>query len=159
MVAWDVFEALAVLVAFLLLSTLLPSAWLLQTILWYGGLLVVLRLGYKLFEWWDEKLLVTDKRFVLVAGVFTTRIAMMPLGKVTDLTYQRNAAGRIFGYGSIVVESAGQIHAFQRIDYLPKPEQIYDAISELIFGDKQAQSERFSIIRAKRIALGKTFVP
>jgi membrane protein YdbS with pleckstrin-like domain len=153
---WDVVEAAALVAVALIACWLLPvGAWLFQNILWYAGLLVIVRFGYKLFEWWDEKLVVTDKRFILVTGVLTIRIAMMPLSKVTDLTYERGAVGRIFGYGTIVVESAGQIQAFNRIDHLPEPERIYDAISELIFGDKQAQSERFSMIRAQQAARGK----
>jgi uncharacterized membrane protein YdbT with pleckstrin-like domain len=150
-VGWDVFEAAALLTVAILLSTLLSAgAWLFQNILWYAGLLVLARFAYTLYAWWDEVLAVTDKRFVLITGVFTTRVAMMPLSKVTDLTYERTVLGRIFGYGTVVVESAGQIHAFNRIDHLPQPEQIYDAISELVFGDKQAQSERFAMMKTKR---------
>lgn len=155
-IAWDVFEAAALLTVLMGVSFLLPSdSPIFQNILWYLGVLVVLRFGYTLFSWWDERLVVTDKRFILTTGVFTTRIAMMPITKVTDLTYERNAAGRLLGYGTIVVESAGQIQAFNRITHLPKPEEIYDAISELAFGDKQAQAERFSMIKAQRLAYGR----
>jgi hypothetical protein len=150
-IGWDVFEAAALLTVAILLSTLLSAgAGLFQNILWYAGLLVLVRFAYTLYAWWDEVLVVTDKRFVLITGVFTTRVAMMPLSKVTDLTYERTVPGRVFGYGTVVVESAGQIHAFNRIDHLPQPEQIYDAISELVFGDKQAQSERFAMMKTKR---------
>jgi uncharacterized membrane protein YdbT with pleckstrin-like domain len=159
-VAWDLFEAAALLTVVIILSTLLSGgAWLFQTILWYAGVLVVVRFAFTLYAWWDEQLVVTDKRFVLVTGVLTTRVAMMPLSKVTDLTYERSLAGRIFGYGTVVVESAGQIQAFNRIDHLPQPEQVYDAISELVFGDKQAQSERFSMIKAKRAGRGMKLAP
>jgi protein-disulfide isomerase-like protein with CxxC motif len=61
---------------------------------------------------------------------------MMPLGKVTDLTFERSATGRMLGYGTIIVESAGQIQALNRIDYVSRPEEIYEALSELIFGEK-----------------------
>ncbi|MDQ3577268.1 MAG: PH domain-containing protein, partial [Actinomycetota bacterium] len=88
-------------------------------------------------------------------GVLTIKVLMMPISKVTDLTYKRTAFGRIFGYGTIVVESAGQIQALNNIEYLPRPEQVYDAISELVFGDKKAQAERFSMIKAQRMARGK----
>jgi Bacterial PH domain len=90
-VAWDVFEAAALLTVVIILSTLLSDgAWLFQNILWYAGLLVVARFAYTLYAWWDEQLVVTDKRFVLITGVLTTRVAMMPLSKVTDLTYERS---------------------------------------------------------------------
>jgi membrane protein YdbS with pleckstrin-like domain len=158
-VAWDVVEAVALVAIALIVAELLPTgAWLFQSIFWYAGVLVLVRFCYKLYEWWDETLVVTDKRFILITGVLTTRVAMMPLTKVTDLTYERNAAGRLFGYGTIVVESAGQIQAFNRIDHLPQPERIYDAISELIFGDSQAQSERFSMIKAQRAVRGRKLV-
>jgi hypothetical protein len=58
----------------------------------------------------------------------------------------------------MIVESAGQIQALNRLEYLPKAEQVYDAISELVFGDKDAQAKRFSMIKAQRLARGKPMV-
>ncbi|HVV10716.1 PH domain-containing protein [Amycolatopsis sp.] len=157
--AWDVFEAVALLAICVMVSYLLPpSLYVVQNILWYAALVVVLIFAFKVMEWWVERLVVTDKRFVLTSGVFTTKVAMMPISKVTDLTYERTAWGRLFGYGTVVVESAGQIQALNRIDFLPKPEEFYDTISELVFGDKQKQSERFSMIKAQRLARGKKMV-
>ncbi|SEP52613.1 MULTISPECIES: PH domain-containing protein [Amycolatopsis] len=153
---WDTFEAAALLAVCVLVSYLLPpSLWVVQNILWYVALLVVLRFAYVVVEWWVERLVVTDKRFVMTTGVFTTKVLMMPITKVTDLTYERSAWGRVLGYGTMVVESAGQIQALNRIDYLPRPEEFYDTISELVFGDKQKQAERFSMIKAQRAARGK----
>ena len=130
-----------------------------QNILWYAALLVVLRFAYVVVDWWVERIVVTDKRFMLTTGVFVTKVAMMPITKVTDLTYERSSMGRALGYGTLIVESAGQIQALNRIEFLPKPEEVYDAISELVFGDKQSQSERFSMIKAQRAARGKKLVP
>ncbi|EME57452.1 PH domain-containing protein [Amycolatopsis decaplanina] len=153
---WDTFEAVALLAVCVLVSYLLPpAAWVIQNILWYAALLVILRFAYVVMEWWVERLVVTDKRFVMTTGVYTTKVLMMPITKVTDLTYERSAWGRMMGYGTMVVESAGQIQALNRIDYLPKPEEFYDTISELVFGDKQKQAERFSMIKAQRAARGK----
>lgn len=159
-VLWDVFEVVALLAVALMLSYLLPDGyWLFQNVLWYAALLVVLRFAYVVVDWWVERIVVTDKRFMLVTGVFTNRVAMMPIGKVTDLTYERTWLGRLLGYGTLIVESAGQIQALNRIEFLPRPELVYDAISELVFGDKQAQAERFSMIKAQRAARGKKLVP
>ncbi|MFI5612403.1 PH domain-containing protein [Amycolatopsis sp. FDAARGOS 1241] len=153
---WDTFEAAALLAVCVLVSYLLPpSLWVVQNILWYVALLVVLRFAYAVVQWWVERLVVTDKRFVLTKGVITTKVLMMPITKVTDLTYERPGWGRLLGYGTMIVESAGQIQALNRIDYLPRPEEFYDTISELVFGDKQKQAERFSMIKAQRAARGK----
>ncbi|WP_007025438.1 PH domain-containing protein [Saccharomonospora iraqiensis] len=150
---WDTFEAVALIAVCVMVSYILPVAmWMLQNVLWYVALFLVLRFAYKVIEWWVERLVVTDKRFVMTKGVWTTQVLMMPITKVTDLTYERPFLGRILGYGTMVVESAGQIQALNKIEYLPKPEAFYDTISHLVFGDKQKQAEKFSMIKAQRAA-------
>jgi uncharacterized membrane protein YdbT with pleckstrin-like domain len=154
--AWDIFEAMALLAVAVMVSYLLPpSMWLLQNVLWYAALFVVLRLAYVVLMWWVERIVVTDKRMMMTTGIITTKVLMMPITKVTDLTYERPFVGRILGYGTMIVESAGQIQALNRLEYLPKAEQVYDAISELVFGDKDKQAQRFSMIQAQRLARRK----
>ncbi|WP_016697552.1 PH domain-containing protein [Actinoalloteichus spitiensis] len=153
---WDVFEAGALLVGLMLVSYLAPQdSALIQNLLWYGGLAVVLRFSYYVLEWWVERIVITDKRFMLTTGVFTTKVAMMPIGKVTDLTFQRTLGGRLLGYGTVVVESAGQVQGLDRIEYTPNPEEINDAISELVFGEKKTDKNRFTMLKARRAALGR----
>lgn len=150
---WDIFEAVALLACCVMISYLLPPGmWIPQNVLWYAALFLLIRFAYFVIEWWVERIVVTDKRFMITSGVFTTTVAMMPIGKVTDLSYKRSVAGRLLGYGTMVVESAGQIQALNKIEYLPNPESVYDAISELVFGDKKSQAERFTMNRAKRMA-------
>jgi uncharacterized membrane protein YdbT with pleckstrin-like domain len=142
-------ETVLALVAAFALSFLLrdtPDMWLIQNVLWYVALFVLLRFTYYLVEWWVERIVVTDKRFMITSGIFTTKIAMMPVSKVTDLTYQRTLFGRMLGYGTLVVESAGQIQALNQIKFVPRPEEVFDAISELVFGEKNPQ--RFSMLKA-----------
>jgi len=50
---------------------------------------------------------------------------MMPLAKVTDMSFQRPPMGRLLGYGEFIVESAGQNQALRIVDHLPYPEQLY----------------------------------
>jgi membrane protein YdbS with pleckstrin-like domain len=157
--AWEIFETIALLAVAVMVSYLLPpSLWLVQNILWYAALFVLLRFAYQVVSWWVERIVVTDKRMMKTTGIITTKVLMMPIGKVTDLTYERPFVGRIFGYGTMIVESAGQIQALNRLEYLPRAEQVYDAISELVFGDKEAQAARFSMIKAQRLAKRKPMV-
>lgn len=157
--AWDVFEAAALLAVAIMVSYLLPQAWwLAQNILWYAALFVVLRFAYTVLEWWVERIVVTDKRFVMTTGVFTIKVPMLPVSKITDLTFKQTMMGRIFGYGTMILETAGQIQALNHIEYLPNAQQVYDAVSELLFGDKDSQQKRFSMIQAQRLASGKKLV-
>ena len=100
---------------------------------------VVARWAWIFVDWYVEKLVVTDKRLLLLTGIVSRNVAIMPLVKVTDLTFHRSATGLALGYGRFVVESAGQDQALSTIDFVPKPEKLYIQISELLFGgDKGA---------------------
>jgi uncharacterized membrane protein YdbT with pleckstrin-like domain len=102
----------------------------------YLALVAVLRFTVLTILWWIERIVITDKRVMLAQGIIVHNVGMMPLGKVTDLTFQRSLGGRLLGYGTLIVESAGQIQALNRIDYMPRPEEVYEALSELVFGEK-----------------------
>jgi uncharacterized membrane protein YdbT with pleckstrin-like domain len=107
-----------------------------HTISWYIGLVAVSRLAIFVAEWWVERLVITDKRVMRAGGILTHQLDMMPLGKVTDLTFQRTFTGRLMGYGHMRFESAGQIQSLEHIKFAPQPEEIYEALTELIFGEK-----------------------
>ena len=124
------------LLALVIGERMLPDSVLIDNIAWYLALVAVLRFTVLTILWWIERIVITDKRVMLAQGIITHNVGMMPLGKVTDLTFQRTLGGRMFGYGTIVVESAGQIQALNRIDYMPQPEEVYEALSELVFGEK-----------------------
>jgi len=144
-----VLETVGVLVAAMGLSYALSGAgeglWLLQTALWYIALAAVGRFAYRVLEWWVERIIVTDKRFMATSGIIETKISLMPITKVTDMSYTRPVVGRILGYGTLRVESAGQKQDLEKIEYLPQPEEVYNAISELIFGEKKP------LIKAPRV--------
>ncbi|UQX89705.1 PH domain-containing protein [Jatrophihabitans telluris] len=93
--------------------------------------------GWIVGDWYSERFVITDKRVLLISGLLTKRVAIMPLSKVTDLTYERSIPGRLLGYGVFVVESAGQHQALSRIDFLPHPDELYQQVSSLLFGPRQ----------------------
>ena len=103
-----------------------------------GKLLVplFLNLAVKVWEWAVTYFVVTSQRFVLATGVITRKVNMMPLAKVTDMTFQRSPMGRLLGFGEFILESAGQDQALTNVDYLPYPEQLYLEVCGLIFKDK-----------------------
>lgn len=100
-----------------------------------GGLFALwflLRLMWRAWEWWVDRIFVTEKRIFEVSGILTRRVASMPLGNLTDMTYQRSLGGRIFGYGELIVETAGQAQALSRIAYLSNPDDFYRAVTGLV---------------------------
>ena len=124
------------LILMVVLERLLPDSIIVDNLTFYLGLVAVLRFTLLTILWWIERIVITDKRVMLAQGILVHKVGMMPLGKVTDLTFERSLGGRIMGYGTLIVESAGQIQALNRIDYMPRPEEVYEALSELVFGEK-----------------------
>jgi uncharacterized membrane protein YdbT with pleckstrin-like domain len=106
-------------------------------VIWILWGVLFLNLAVKVWEWSVTYFVVTSQRFVLTTGVITRNVNMMPLAKVTDMTFQRSAGGRILGYGKFILESAGQDQALTNVDYLPYPEQLYLEVCGLIFKDKE----------------------
>lgn len=123
------------LVAAVWLDTTLPQNLpLARDVIWLGWLFLLLRLGYRIIEWYTDWFIATNKRVLLTYGVFTRRVAMMPLMKVTDMSYNRSVLGRLIGYGEFVLESAGQEQALRTVSYLPRPDELYEEICTEIFG-------------------------
>lgn len=104
-------------------------------VIWILWAIVFLRLVVKVIEWGETYFVVTSQRFLLATGLVTRRVKMMPLAKVTDMSFQRSAMGRLLGYGEFILESAGQNQALDRVDHLPYPEQLYLEVCGLIFKD------------------------
>lgn len=125
-----------VLVMVVVTERFFPDSVLVANVTFYLALVTVLRFTILTILWWIERIVITDKRVMLAQGIIVHNVGMMPLSKVTDLTFRRTLSGRLLGYGTLIVESAGQIQALNRIDYMPRPEEIYEALSELVFGEK-----------------------
>jgi hypothetical protein len=92
----------------------------------------------RVIEWFQNYFVVTSQRMLLTSGLVTRKVAMMPLVKVTDMSFQRNFQGRLLGYGTFILESAGQDQALRIVDHLPYPEQLYLEVCGLIFPGNDA---------------------
>jgi membrane protein YdbS with pleckstrin-like domain len=134
-VAEPVATALASLVLVLWLDAVIPaSAGHLADVIWWLWLAVVVRAVWKLLEWRHDWFVATDKRLILTYGLLTQKVAMMPLSKVTDMSYNRSPLGRVVGFGTFVMESAGQEQALHHVNWVPDPDHTYRAICAEIFG-------------------------
>jgi len=110
-------------------------------IIWLAWSLLLLRLIWKVANWSVDYFVVTSQRMLLVTGLVLRRVAMMPLTKVTDMTFKRSATGRLLGYGEFVVESAGQDQALSNVPFVPYPEQLYLEVCGLIFPSKKDEGD------------------
>src|SRR3712207_1209698 len=77
------------------IQTYFPATALLDNLTFYLALAAVARFTVKTILWWIERIVITDKRVMLAKGIITHNVGMMPLSKVTDLTFRRTFGGRL----------------------------------------------------------------
>jgi Bacterial PH domain len=82
--------------------------------------------------WWADRFVMTNERLFEVSGIFTRKVASMPLTNLTELTYRRTVLGRVLGYGDLVIETPGQDQALRHIGFVPSPDHIYRVLTGLV---------------------------
>jgi membrane protein YdbS with pleckstrin-like domain len=108
------------------------------------GLLVLLGtlvwLGVHVAEWWMRHFIITRRRVLLTSGVVVRTVALMPLRRITDMTWKETLVGQVLGYGTFKFESAGQDQALSQVTFLPHADELYREVSRLLFGRDWATS-------------------
>lgn len=89
--------------------------------------------AWKVADWFFDRFILTNKRVMVVNGIITRRVAMMPLLRVTDMKYEQSPLGRTLNYGTFVLESAGQEQALREVKYLPNPNELYLRVVEEMY--------------------------
>jgi uncharacterized membrane protein YdbT with pleckstrin-like domain len=110
-------------------------------IIWGAWVLLLLWFAFKVWDWSVNYFVVTSHRLILAKGFVVRKIGMLPLTKVTDMSFQRTTIGRILGYGEFIVESAGQDQALRNVKFIPYPEQLYLEVCGLIFKDEEQSAD------------------
>jgi membrane protein YdbS with pleckstrin-like domain len=102
-----------------------------------AGLLVLLAAlayyGLRVGEWWMRHFIVSTRRVLLTSGVIVRTVTLLPLRRITDLTWKETLLGQLLGYGTFRFESAGQQQALSEITYLPRADLLYRQVSGLLF--------------------------
>ncbi len=99
-------------------------------IVWLGVMGFV---AWKVADWYFDRFILTNKRVMVVNGIITRKVAMMPLARVTDMKYEQSPVGRMLNYGTFVLESAGQDQALREVKHLPNPNELYLRVVEEMY--------------------------
>ena len=99
-------------------------------LIWLG---VISWVAWRVFDWYFDRFILTNKRVMVVNGIITRKVAMMPLLRVTDMKYEQSALGRLLNYGTFVLESAGQDQALREVKHLPNPNELYLRVVEEMY--------------------------
>lgn len=65
---------------------------------------------------------ITNMRVFRMSGVFSVRIATMPITRILDITVEKPLLGRMLGYGHFIFESAAQAQGLRNIRFIGDPD-------------------------------------
>lgn len=94
-----------------------------------AGVVMIVLLGVAGHAFWlavehhRDRFVVTNMRVFRVHGVLATHLATMPLQRILDISVDKPLAGRIFGYGHFVFESAAQAQGLRDIRWVGRPDE------------------------------------
>jgi membrane protein YdbS with pleckstrin-like domain len=118
-----------------------PGATTVLVIIWVLAMSWVL---WKVIEWYFDRFVLTNKRIMLIFGIVTRSVGMMPLARVTDMKYTQSPLGRVLGYGTFEIESAGQDQALRQVSDLPNPTDLYLQVVEEMYEPEASEARRKS---------------
>lgn len=87
-----------------------------------AGIVVALHAAYGAFSEHMDVFVITNMRVFRARGVFSVRIATMPISRILDITVHKPLAGRMLGYGHFVFESAAQEQGLRDIKFIGDPD-------------------------------------
>ncbi|MFB9838511.1 PH domain-containing protein [Actinoallomurus acaciae] len=103
------------------------------------GVLAVIVVGFLPFlRWVTTSYTLTNRRFVMRHGILARSGRDIPLTRVNDVSFEHSLIERIFGTGTLVVESGGEhgqlvLKKIPRVEYAQN--QLYRLVEELTDGD------------------------
>ncbi|MFN0281526.1 MAG: PH domain-containing protein [Kineosporiaceae bacterium] len=125
-----------------------------KNILAFAWVALLLWVIWRWIEWTRDLIFITGYRIIKVHGIIVRRIAMMPITKVTDMTYNKTPLGLLLGYGEFIVESAGQDQALSKIHFVPDPDNTYRHIQNLLFKKVPTDVNLVNVSTPKRVNIG-----
>ena len=78
--------------------------------------------GYRMMREHMDLFVITNMRVFRANGVFTQKVATMPIARILDITVNKPFIGRILGYGHFVFESAAQEQGLRDIRAIGDPD-------------------------------------
>jgi uncharacterized membrane protein YdbT with pleckstrin-like domain len=87
------------------------------------AVLLGLHLGYHALKEHMDRFVVTNMRVFRISGVFTRKVATMPISRILDISVDQPFLGRVMGFGHLTFESAAQEQGLRDIKYVGHPSE------------------------------------
>ncbi len=134
----------------LILEARLTSLTFLWSLLW-GWILFFIPTLYLYLRYLRTELGVTDKRVIEKRGVLSVTTAETALGRIQSVTFRQSLFGRLFNYGTVVIQSAATVGA-EGIDGVTSPRKVRDTILQQmdLYRAEQIREQAEAIARSMR---------
>ena len=76
-------------------------------------------------SWLNNRLVLTNRRVLLIKGVLWRRVASVPLARAADISHSRSPLGALLGYGTFRFSHVPAFRPLWRVSDLPEPRDIY----------------------------------
>lgn len=103
------------------------------SVLWFALLLYALWAFLQVLLYLSHYMVLTNKRLIVVEGIINREVKSLPLGKLSDMIYQRTAMGHALGYGTFDLQAPGASVNLGRLKYVSKPDNTYLQVSHLLW--------------------------
>lgn len=90
------------------------------------GLIVLLL--RRLLAWHARRLVVTDRRAMMLSGGLSRRVEVMPLDTIQAIEVRRSALGRLLRYGGLVVTTRRRRGLLFGLQRLPDPDLLFGLV-------------------------------
>lgn len=87
------------------------------------GIALLLHAGWNALTQHMDRFVITNMRVFRVNGVFSQKLATMPLIRILDISVVKPFHGRIMGFGHFVFESAAQEQGLRDIKFVGRPDE------------------------------------
>lgn len=115
---------------------LIPASWP-SWVAWVVGLVYLLALlvwvCWPFLIWFTTTYTITNRRIITRSGIINKQGHDLPLRRISDVRYDKDVIDRIFGCGTLILETAAENPL--TLDDVPQVEQTQLLISQQLFGD------------------------
>lgn len=101
--------------------------------LWYTFAAYGLWAFLQILRYLSRYMVITNKRLIVLEGILNRQIKSLPLGKLSDMIYQRTAMGQTLGYGTFDLQAPGASVNLGRLTYVRNPDNTYLQVSHLLW--------------------------
>ena len=88
-----------------------------------GGLVLGVQALWCILDEHMDRFVITNMRVYRVHGILAQSRATMPMSRILDIAVEKPFAGRLFGYGHFVFESAAQDQGLREIRFVGQPDE------------------------------------